>query len=48
MPKILLLVVALGLSACASTRPPEPKQPDERRRVLINQTPPAELYQVIQ
>lgn len=48
MPKILILIVALGLTACASTRPPEPKQPDERRRVLVNQTPPAELHQVIQ
>lgn len=48
MPKILLLIVALGLAACTTTQPPEPKQPNERHRVPVNQTLPAELHQVIQ
>jgi hypothetical protein len=48
VPKIVLALVALTLTACASVNPPKPSEPNENRRVPVNQTLPAELNQVPQ
>jgi hypothetical protein len=48
VPKIVLALLALTLAACTTVNPPKPREPNENRRVPVNQTLPAELNQVPQ